>query len=114
MCRALGTREVLIEVDGEVTVVVCEGEGVRLAATAVAPAVECRTTRAAILDLVDARTTLAGAVMDDQVWLRGSVEDLVAFHDGLMAYLGGAVRSPGFPWLLREFRAASDPAAGER
>jgi hypothetical protein len=110
MCAALGAREVLIEVDGEATTVVCDGEAARLVETGTAPAVRCRTTRAAILELVDAKATLAEAVTDERVWLQGSVDDLLAFHDGLMAYLGGAVRSPGFTWLLREFRGASSLA----
>jgi hypothetical protein len=88
----------------------CAGGVARVTAEARAPAVECRTTRRAILDLVDARTTLMAAVVADRVWLRGSVEDLLAFHDGLMVYLGGAVRSPSFPWLLRQFRAAAPGA----
>ena len=108
MSRALGRRTVTIEVDGEPCGVLCDGASVRLAGLAtIQPDVECRTTRRAIHDLVDARTTLAEAVVEDRVFLRGDVDDLLAFHDGLMGYLGGAVRSPGFVWLLREFRAAS-------
>lgn len=104
MCEALAPREVSITVDGEPARVVCTAGSVRVEPGAGAPAVECRTTREAILDLVAARTTLAEAVIGDRVWLRGSVDDLLAFHDGLMVYLGGAVRSPSFPGLLQEFR----------
>jgi hypothetical protein len=106
LCRTLAPREVVIEVDGAATGLVCEADAVRVAPAMTAPAVECRTTREAILDLVDARMTLVEGVMSERVWLRGSVADLLAFHDGLLIYLGGAVRSPSFPWLLREFRSA--------
>jgi hypothetical protein len=111
MCGALGTREVLIEVDGERTAVTSTKSAARVEAAPRAPVVECRTTRSAILDMVDARMTLVDAVLSERVWLCGGVEDLLAFHDGLMTYLGGAVRCPSFPWLLREFRAA---ASGRR
>ncbi|WP_437564859.1 hypothetical protein [Sorangium sp. So ce542] len=104
MSRALAPREVLIEVDGERVGVACARGAVRVEGAARAPAVECRTTRRAILELIDARSTLLDAVVSDAVSLRGSVDDLLAFHDGLMIYLGGAVRSPSFPWLLKEFR----------
>jgi hypothetical protein len=105
MCGALGTREVLIEVDGERTAVTSTKSATRVEAAPRAPVVECRTTREAIIDLVDARMTLVDAVVSERVWLRGSVGDLLAFYDGLMAYLGGAVRCPSFPWLLNDFRA---------
>lgn len=104
LCRVLGEREVLIEVDGEAAPILCTGHSMRVEQAPRAPMVECKTTREAILELVDAKATLVGAILADKVWLRGSVDDLLAFHDGLMAYLGGAVRSPSFPWLLQEFR----------
>lgn len=110
MCQALAPREVLIEVDREPVAVVCASTSAQVVATPTAPVVECRTTREAILDLIDAKTTLLDAVTSERVWLRGSPEDLLAFHDGLMIYLGGAVRSPSFPALLRAFRAT----AGDR
>jgi hypothetical protein len=104
MCRVLAPREVLLSVDGEDVSVRCTERTAIVGARAAAPDVECRTTRAAILDLADASTSLVDAVMSDRVHLRGAVGDLLAFHDGLMAYLGGAVRSPSFPALLERFR----------
>ncbi len=74
-----------------------------------APSVEVTTDRRAILALVDGTHTLMSAVMADELILRGSVDGLLAFHDGLGFYLHGAVRSLGFPGLLHAFRAA--PAA---
>lgn len=112
VCRALGAREVLIEVDGERTPVVCTGSGLRVEKVSKAPVVECRTSRCAIVDLVDARMTLVEAVERERVWLCGTVDDLLAFHDGLMAYLGGAVRSPSFVGLLGEFRAFAEVSRG--
>jgi hypothetical protein len=104
MCRTLNGREVSIELDGAIAVVLCSADSAAVASSGVAPAVECRTTRAAVLALARAETTLLEAVLGERVWLKGRVADLLAFHDGLMIYLGGAVRSPSFPGLLYEFR----------
>lgn len=107
LCAALSPREVSIEVDGEISAVFCSTTSLRVTQRPEAPVVECRTSRAAIVDLIDARLTLVQAVVEDRVWLRGDVDELLAFHDGLMIFLGGAVRSPSFPGLLREFRLFS-------
>ncbi len=104
MCVTLAPREVSIAVGGEVVSVLCSADEARLIATPVQPAVEVRTSREAIVDLVDARSTLVASVLGDRVELRGKLDDLVAFHDGLHIYLHGAVRAPSFPDLLRQFR----------
>ncbi len=62
------------------------------------------TTRAVILDLVDARAGLVEAILDDRLGLRGALPELARFHDGLMLYLHGAMRAPSFPGLLRRYR----------
>jgi hypothetical protein len=107
MCETLEGRHVSIELDGQLAVVACSAGTARVTQNGSQSVVECRTTRTAVIALADARTTLTEAVVSEQVWLRGCVEDLLAFHDGLMVYLGGAVRSPSFPGLLREFRGSS-------
>jgi hypothetical protein len=112
VCRALGEREVLIEVDGEKTPVMATGSVLRVERSSRAPVVECRTSRRAIVDLVDGKMTLVEAVESELVWLSGTVDDLLAFHDGLMAYLGGAVRSPSFVGLLGEFREFAEVERG--
>jgi hypothetical protein len=111
LCRVLGGREVLIEVDGERAPVLCDGRRVTVIEAPRSPVVECRTTRRAILDLIEGRMRLDEAVTSERVWLRGGVEDLIAFHDGLMVYLGGAVRSVSFVGLLAELRASVGAAA---
>ena len=47
---------------------------------------------------------LADAVLSGALELSGDLESLVAFHEGLMLYLAGAVRSLEFPRLLEAFR----------
>lgn len=104
MCATLAPREVSIRVDGELVSVLCGADQARLLAVPEQPAVEVVTSRAAIVDLIDARSTLVESVLADRVRLRGKLDDLVAFHDGLIVYLHGAVRGPSFPDLLRQFR----------
>ncbi len=107
LCRCLARREVVLTVDGESVPVEFERERAVLLPAAVAPVIDVRTTRAAILDLVDAHLRLDDAVMTDRLHLRGSPDDLLRFHDGLLAYLHGALRAPSFARLLQSFRAAS-------
>ena len=110
MCRTLAPRAVRIALDGEVVTVACTPERATLLDvhgaldSLDAPAVDVRTSRAAIVALIDARSTLVESVVADRVELRGKLDDLVAFHDGLVVYLHGAVRAPSFPALLLLFR----------
>jgi len=120
MCRTLAPRAVRIALDGEVVTVACTPERATLLDAsdapdvldaldaADAPDVEVRTSRAAIVALIDARSTLVESVLADRVELRGKLDDLVAFHDGLVVYLHGAVRAPSFPALLLLFRRSID------
>ncbi len=104
MCAELAPREVALDVGGEVVAVAFDDRGHRALPSPVAPRVELATTRAAILDLLDGRITLLDAVLADRIVLRGGLDDVIAFHDGLMTYLHGAVRSFAMPGLLRSYR----------
>jgi hypothetical protein len=106
MCRSLQPRTVALTVDGEPVGVHFEPARAVIARPVAQPTIEVRTTRAAILALIDATHTLHEAVLNDALYLRGDPSDLLAFHDGLMAYVHGAVRSPSFPHLLQAFRSA--------
>jgi hypothetical protein len=106
MCRVLLGREVGIEVDGCAVGVLYERERAVLLPEPRSPAVDVKTTRDAILALVDARISLVDAALRDALQLRGSPGDLLAFLDGLAAYLHGSVRAPSFPALLRRYRKA--------
>ncbi len=106
MARALDGRDVLLVVDGEpVAVRAAAGDVAVLDAVATfAPCVTLHTRAAAVLRLADGELTVVDATLDGSLALTGAVDDLVAFHDGLMAFLHGAVRSPSFPSLLDQFR----------
>ncbi len=103
--EALGPLLVEVEVDGELfslrggrRLEVSEG------AAGMAGA-RITTSRAAILDLLDARVGLDEAVQAGTVGVRGSVDDVVRAHDTLLAYVHAAVRAPSQPALLCALRA---------
>lgn len=104
MAVALGEREVRLTVDGEVVAVESDGARVWLRDEPGTPAVTLSTTRREIVALVDAERSLVTSVVEGRTTLRGRVADLAAFHDGLLEFLRGAVRSPSFPWMMDAFR----------
>ena len=60
--------------------------------------------RGTLLDLIDGRTSLEEAISAERLWIRGGAEAVERFHTGMLIYLDGAVRSPGFPDLLARYR----------
>lgn len=63
------------------------------------------TSRATIIDVLDARLALAQAVEAGLVAVRGSLDDVQRLHDTLLAYVHAAVRAPSQPGLLAVLRA---------
>jgi hypothetical protein len=104
MCGQLAPRRVRLMIDGESVTLAFDPSGARVLPVAQNPTAELVTSRRTILDVLDARLTLAEAVLSDAIVLKGRVDDLAAFHDGLMTYVRGAVRCPTFPRLLDRFR----------
>jgi hypothetical protein len=109
MVEILDGREVLLRVDDEV-LALCFADAVApLLAHPRTPVVELATHKPVIVALACGDATLVDAILDDRVRLRGAIVDLLAFHDALMAYLHGAVRSPSSPARLARFRRFSQP-----
>lgn len=63
------------------------------------------TSRAAILDVLDARIGLAEAVEAGAVAVLGSLDDVQRAHDTMLAYVHAAIRAPSQPGLLVALRA---------
>jgi hypothetical protein len=63
------------------------------------------TSRAAILDVLDARIGLAEAVEAGAVAVLGSLDDVQRAHDTMLAYMHAAIRAPSQPGLLVALRA---------
>ena len=102
-CAALSPRIVRLCVDDEEVALAFFGSDVR-SITAASAHVDVASNRTTILAILAAELTLHEAVMAERLTMRGSCDDLQAFHDGLLLYIHGAVRAPSFPALLREFR----------
>jgi hypothetical protein len=104
MCVSLAPRTLRLHVEHERVAVRFAPEEARVVDDDGECALELQTTRRTILDVIDARRTLMGAVLADRLMVRGTPRDVLAFHDGLMAYVQGAVRARSFPELLKRYR----------
>lgn len=62
------------------------------------------TSRAAIVDVLDAKVGLGQAVEAGTVAVRGSLDDVQRAQNTLLAYVHAAVRAPSQPGLLAALR----------
>jgi hypothetical protein len=104
---ALGPMVVELDVDGELfslrgglRLQVSDGAANEAAARIV-------TSRAGILDVLDARLGLGAAVEAGMVRVGGSLDDVQRAHDALLAYVHAAVRASAQPGLLAELRSGT-------
>lgn len=101
----LGSLGVRFDVDGEVFFL---SGGVDLAVrdgAASEVGVQIATTRAAMLDVIDAHVGLAQAIEAGMVRVIGSLDDVQRAHDTLHAYVHAAVRASSHRGLLDVLRA---------
>jgi hypothetical protein len=100
----LGPLVVELEVDGEVFSL-RGGDRLRVSGGAARSAgARIVTSRATILDLIDARVGFGEAVEKGEVSVRGSLDDVQRAHNSLLAYVHAAVRDFSQPALLTELR----------
>ena len=104
---ALGVLAVGFDVDGETASLAVDRQRVQLRVSRSCSAVDVmlRCSRAAVVDLVEARLSLLSAAMSERVQIVGKPELLASFDRAWMAYLAGAARSPSFPRILDDFLA---------
>lgn len=100
----LGPLVVEISVDGEVFAVRGGGRVEVDDGASASSDVLVTTTRAGILDVLDAVLPLGEAVEAGRVDVRGALDNLVRVHDTLLAYAHAAVRAPSLPGLLAALR----------
>ena len=103
----LGPLVVQLEVDGETFAL---SGGSRLDVSDGIPAgagTRIATSRAAMLDVLDAKLALGEAVESGAVSVRGALDDIQRAHDTLLAYVHAAVRAPSQPALLAALRTSS-------
>ena len=105
--EALGPLVVEVDVDGELFSL-RGGRGLEVSdGPAGVAGARIATSRAAILDLLDARFGLDEAVLAGTVSVYGSLDDVLRAHDTLLAYVHAAVRASSHPDLLAELRTGS-------
>ncbi|MBI5515783.1 MAG: hypothetical protein HY909_18520 [Deltaproteobacteria bacterium] len=103
LARALQGLFVTLVVDGERVTVGAPDAHARVVPE-VPGAVLARTSREAILGLIEGRDALPAAILEDRLALRGAVAQLSTAHDALMMYLHGVLRSPSQPAILARWR----------
>ena len=103
----LGPLVVALDIDGELfslsgghRIEVTDGAADAVGAT-------IATSRATMLDVLDARVGLEEAVEAGTVSVRGSLDDVLRAHDTLLAYVHAAVRAPSQSELLSALRMES-------
>lgn len=101
----LGPMVVEIDVDGELFSLRGGNRLEVLDGAADTAGTRIATSRAAILDVLDARVGLGEAVEVGTVAVRGSLDDIQRAHDTLLAYVHAAVRAPSQPRLLAALRS---------
>lgn len=104
LARLLRPVSLHLRVGREAMGVTSDGAVVEVSGGQEAATVRLETSRQTILALLDAETSLEDAVLDESIVLVGAVDDLLRFHDGLMAFLNGAVRCPELDGLLARYR----------
>ena len=104
MCTSLENLVVAIQVDEEHFTTEFSSQRAWVCSAAVGIAARIRTHRRTILDVLDNRQALSGAVLADAVTVVGPLETLLRLHAGLLIYVQGAVRCLGFSPLLRRLR----------
>jgi hypothetical protein len=65
------------------------------------------SSRAAIVDLLDARVSLDEAVRAGFVVVHGALDHILRIYDTFLAYVHAAVRAPSHPELLTALREGS-------
>jgi len=116
MCAELEGAGIAIRVDDESVVVACDGTRIRVNewSRREKTSAQIRTTREAILHVLDGKLAIAEAVLIDAVRARASLETLVRLNRGLAMYVHGAVRAPSFTELLDRFQMTPQPRRARR
>lgn len=116
MCLVFKGKLARICVDDECIVVESIGHELRVVRSegARSVVVQCTTSRKTLLALLDADLTIVQAVRADQLWLQGSVTELLTFYEALASYFHGSVRCRSFPALLQRYRNAAQPSEVSR
>jgi hypothetical protein len=104
LCARLAGLSVVVEVDEERFTLGFTSRRARLRALNGDESARLSTHRRTLLDVLDDRQSLTEAVLADAVEVVGPLDTLLRLHEGLLLYVQGAVRCPGFASLLKRLR----------
>ena len=104
LTMALGGMQAQLTADGSARVVRFEGSRFVLKNESGDVDVDVVFTSDTILGLIDGELSLEEAINNETLWIRGAVEIVEQFYDAVLVYVDGAIRSPGFLNLLKDFR----------
>jgi hypothetical protein len=105
MQAALRNRQVRISLDEEPpTRLVVDPSGLHVVGEGDPAQVDVSLASHDLLRVLAGEQTLEEAIVAGQVTVRGTCDDVLAFDDGLRAWLHGAVRSPSFSTLLERLQ----------
>ena len=105
---AMGDMQAQLTANGSARIVRFDGSRFVLEREDVKADVDVEFASDTILDLVDGELSLEEAINSEVLWIRGAVEVVENFYDAVLIYIDGAMRSPGFLNLLKEFRRQQD------
>ena len=111
MCARLEGLSVSLGVDGERFAAAFTPRSAWVRPVSGEEPVRVLTRRSTVLDVLDDRQSLTEAVLTDAVDVVGPIHTLLRLHEGLVVYVQGAVRCPGFASLLQRLREAGPPRA---
>jgi len=104
LARTVAPLRLSLTVGAERMGVESSGEMVCVTVDVVDADVRLVTDRRCVLRLLGGACSLEEAVFSEDLRLWGSVDALLLFYDGLVAFLNGAVRSPPMSGLLARYR----------
>lgn len=110
VAEAVGVKNVACRIDDEEFWILSDGKRLCLTTHRCSKyEVEIRTSRALIRALLEGELTLEDALWSERILLKGELDDILSFNDGLHVYLCGAVRSPSFSDLMSDYLNPLDP-----
>ncbi len=112
MCNSLAGRSAVVRVEGEELGIAGRPFELAFVALPRRPDITVETDCRTILRVIDAELTLEEAVRSGDLFVVGDRASLPRFHEALLTFVRGAVRSPGFPHLLEEFRWFAESRRG--
>lgn len=94
LCGALLNRDIGLRIGVESMGLRSDGRDIWVCHASSAAVAHVEANLGIVLDIIEGRSTLLDALLDGRLAARAVLDDTLALHDGLMAYVHGAATSP--------------------